>query len=178
MAKARKASIKETPPAEVEYSLALAQLICDRIAEGESTIKIGRDPAMPSKRTIMYWLSRHEEFQALYAIATELRGEALVEEGLEIIDDASRDYVARKNADGSEGEPIVDHEHVSRSKARADYRKWMAGQLHPKKYGDKVDLNHSGSIAVTDIDRPPRETREEWLARRTREMGAAAGPAD
>lgn len=50
---------------------------------------------------------------------------------------------------------------------------------------DKTDHEHSGELAVTDtVDRPPNETREEWIARRKRilatdtAMGAAARPAN
>ena len=42
-----------------------------------------------------------------------------------------------------------------------------------------LPLQHSGEIAGTlriehTIDRPPDETREQWLARRSRELGLGA----
>lgn len=40
-------------------------------------------------------------------------------------------------ADNGEGDP-------KRDRLRVDTRKWLASKLKPKKYGDKVDLTHSG----------------------------------
>lgn len=38
-----------------------------------------------------------------------------------------------------------------------------------------TQLQHSGGVSLTDrVDRPPRETREEWIARRQRELGPLA----
>ena len=37
------------------------------------------------------------------------------------------------------------------SKLRVETRKWIASKLKPKKYGDKVQTEHSGSVAITPI---------------------------
>ncbi len=37
-------------------------------------------------------------------------------------------------------------EHVQRSRLRIDTRKWLAGKLKPKKYGDRINLDHAGEI--------------------------------
>jgi hypothetical protein len=34
----------------------------------------------------------------------------------------------------------------------SDNRKWLLSKLAPKKYGDKLDLNHGGKIAVAKTD--------------------------
>lgn len=44
-------------------------------------------------------------------------------------------------ADGTD-EPDV-------KRVRIDTRKWLLAKLQPKKYGDRVDLNHGGAVAVT-----------------------------
>ena len=41
-----------------------------------------------------------------------------------------------------DGKKTLDHEHVQRSRLRVDTRKWAAGKLAPKRYGDKVQ--HTG----------------------------------
>jgi len=43
---------------------------------------------------------------------------------------------------------------VQRSKLRVDARKFRAVKLAPKKYGDKIDMNHGGTLTVT-VDRSP-----------------------
>ncbi len=42
---------------------------------------------------------------------------------------------------------------VAGLRLKSDNRKWLLSKLAPKKYGDKLDLAHSGSIArpVTDL---------------------------
>lgn len=39
---------------------------------------------------------------------------------------------------------------LSRARELAIHRRWRAKALNPKKYGDKVDLNHGGKIDLTD----------------------------
>ncbi len=66
-----------------------------------------------------------------------MQADALFDEALEIADDASGDWT--KDAKGNK---VLDHEHVQRSRLRVDTRKWAAGKMAPKRYGDK--LQHTG----------------------------------
>ncbi len=121
------------------YTDALAVKICRRIAEGESLRKVCRDASMPDKMTVLRWLAYEEkaEFRAQYARAREMQADALFDEALEIADDASGDWTTTED-----GKKVLDHEHVQRSRLRVDTRKWAAGKLAPKKYGDR--LQHTG----------------------------------
>ena len=58
---------------------------------------------------------------------------------LEIADDASRDWVTKKNADGSTYQ-VFDGEHVQRARLRIDSRKWLMSKMAPKKYGDRIEV--------------------------------------
>lgn len=97
--------------------------VLEHITEGKSLRAIGKIKGMPSKATIMRWLNEDEEFQDQYARAKEEQADVLFEDVLEIADMATPEEVA-----------------VAR--LRIDARKWMAGKLRPKKYGDKLDLTH------------------------------------
>ena len=122
------------------YTDALAVKICRRIAEGESLRKVCLDSDMPDKMTVLRWLANFEEkaeFRAQYARAREMQADALFDEALEIADEASEDWTTAKD-----GTRVLDHEHVQRSRLRVDTRKWAAGKLAPKRYGDK--LQHTG----------------------------------
>jgi hypothetical protein len=47
---------------------------------------------------------------------------------------------------------------------RVDARKWKASKLAPKRYGDKMDLNHSGNLKIEGVRRTiydPRHTDSE-----------------
>lgn len=132
------------------YSKALADRICQRLAEGESLRNICRDPDMPGRAVVHRWLAdpNKTEFRDRYAQACELRAELMFEEILDIADDGSADY--KISEDGEEFR--LDQEHVQRSKLRIDARKWVLARMAPKKYGDKVDHQHSGQIAILDKD--------------------------
>ncbi len=121
------------------YSDALAVEICRRIAERESLRKICADPDMPDKTTVLRWLAAKEnaEFRTQYAHAREMQADTLFDEALEIADETSDDWITTED-----GKKVLDHEHVQRSRLRVDARKWAAGKLAPKRYGDK--LQHTG----------------------------------
>ena len=125
------------------YTEALAAKICRRLAEGETLRSVCRDKAMPDKATILRWLAdkKKADFREQYVYAREMQADALFDEALEIADDASGDWSTDKD-----GKKVLDHENIQRSRLRVDTRKWAAGKMAPKKYGDKLDLG--GSIGL------------------------------
>lgn len=133
------------------YTSELAAAICDRLATGESLRAICSEDAMPCKATIFIWLSRHAEFLDQYARAREAQADFLAEEIIEIADDGSRDYT-EKVIDGRTT-LVVDHDHIQRSRLRVDARKWAASKMAPKKYGERIQAEHSGAVDVglTDL---------------------------
>lgn len=110
--------------------------ILDRISDGESLRKICCDDAMPGQTTVYRWLRENEEFRQQYASARELQADTLFDETLDIADDATNDWMER-HAEGSVSWK-ENGEAIRRSQLRIDTRKWMAGKLKPKKYGDKT----------------------------------------
>ncbi len=125
------------------YTEALAAKICRRLADGEPLRSICRDKVMPDKATVLRWLAdkAKADFRDQYAHAREMQADALFDEVLEIADDVSGDWSTDKD-----GKKSLDHEHVQRSRLRVDTRKWAAGKMAPKRYGDKLDLG--GSIGL------------------------------
>ncbi len=121
------------------YTEALAAKICARLAEGETLRSICRDEAMPDKATVLRWLADEAkaDFRDQYAHARDMQADALFDEALEIADDASGDWTVDKD-----GKKVLDHEHIQRSRFRVDTRKWAAGKMAPKRYGDKIQ--HTG----------------------------------
>jgi hypothetical protein len=46
---------------------------------------------------------------------------------------------------------------VNRDRLKVDSLKWMLGKMLPKKYGDKVEMEHTGGVTlVHSIPRPVR----------------------
>lgn len=129
-----------------EYSPEVAAEICERLALGESLRMICQSQEMPGISSVIRWLAKEEnaEFRAQYARAREAQADALFDEILEIADDGSNDWMERKNADDQSLGWRENGEALRRSQLRVDARKWMAGKLQPKKYGEKVLNEHAG----------------------------------
>lgn len=105
--------------------------ICDRISNGESLRAICSDAGMPAASTVFLWLDEDATFSEHYARAREAQADALFDEILSIADEEKED--------------------VQRSRLRVDARKWMAGKLKPKKYGDKLELEHGGQVSLVPV---------------------------
>lgn len=135
------------------YTQELADLICERLADGESLRSICRDESMPDKATVCRWLAKHQDFRDQYAHAREMQADSLFDENLDIADNANNDWMERFG-EGNEGWQI-NGEAIQRSKLRIDTRKWMAGKLAPKKYGDKqqIDMNvYNHETALDELE--------------------------
>ena len=130
-----------------------ADLICEQLIAGRSLRSICDDEGMPAGSTVCRWLADNEPFRKQYAAAREAQADTLADEILDIADDARNDWMDRQV--GEDTVRVLDHEHVSRSKLRLDARRWLAGKLAPKKYGDKMALvgGDAGDapIAITSI---------------------------
>ena len=124
-----------------DYSDETADVICERIADGESLKDICADVDLPNRATVYRWLAAHKTFSDMYARAREEQADTLADEIVSISDDGARDY-----GQTEDGREVVNHDHIARSRLRVDARKWVAAKLKPRKYGDKVELEHSGSL--------------------------------
>ena len=109
-------------------------MICEGIADGRSLRSICEAEDMPSKSAVFRWLGVNEAFRDQYARARESQADVLFDEILSIADDGKNDTYATEDGER------VNHEVIARSKLRVDARKWMAGKLRPKVYGEKLEL--------------------------------------
>lgn len=115
--------------------------ILDKISVGKSLREICAVKGMPSESLVRKWAVQDEAFGAQYARAREAGMEALADEILQIADSQEGDVLVTED-----GREIVNHDAIQRAKLRVDTRKWLMSKIAPKKYGDKLDLNHSGII--------------------------------
>src|SRR5690606_532057 len=92
---------KKTAGRPSDYSEALVDAICERIANGESLRSICSDDDMPSKTSVFNWLAKHPEFLTKYARAREVQAEALADEMIDIADNGTNDWMEKRNADGA-----------------------------------------------------------------------------
>lgn len=108
--------------------------IFQRIASGQSIRAALADDWLPGWTTVNKRLAADPTFAARYARAREEQADKLFEECLEIAD--QYDASAEKLEGGTD--------HINRARLRIDTRKWMAGKLRPKVYGDKLELGGTG----------------------------------
>jgi hypothetical protein len=132
-------SLPEYPPRRVgaptTYTPAIAQLICDRLENGELLAQILDDEGMPARQVVHQWLDNVPAFADRYARARSHQATALAERA---VAEAWRD---------------LEPQHVNRARLRFDSAKWMASRLDPGKWGDKAHVNVNVNDAATNEHR-------------------------
>ena len=103
------------------FSQDVADAICQEIMAGKSLREICTREDMPATSTVYEWLSRDAEFADHYAHAREIQADVLADEIIHIADTEPDAQKARN---------------------RIDARKWLSSKLRPKKFGDRVELDH------------------------------------
>lgn len=132
------------------YTPELGAAICDLIVDGLSVREIGARAEMPEARTIWRWAASNDEFRQHYAQAMEIRADRMAEEIISIADDGTNDWMERQS-DDEKAMYVLNGEHVQRSRLRVDARKWVAAKMQPHKYGDRQQIEHSGSLTLEQL---------------------------
>lgn len=119
------------------YSQELADAICAHMAEGPSLRKacevIGVHPS-----TFMDWVKDRPALAEQYARARSM--------GRAIRFEALREIAASEPERDQNGR--IDPGWVAWKRLHIDAEKWSLSKEEPKKYGDKLELDHKGRIAV------------------------------
>jgi hypothetical protein len=102
-----------------EFTQEVADLICERIADGESLRKICAEDQMPDRSTVRRWLAQQPEFRVHYAHAREQQADVYAERIIEEAETAQDAAIGR---------------------LRMDALKWAASKLAPKRYGEKLQV--------------------------------------
>lgn len=82
---------------------------------------------MPTAQTVYNWLLKYPSFFEQYAQACEIDADLTFDELVALSDKATA-----KDAQAM--------------KLRIDTRKWVLSKRMPKKYGDRLELEHSGEV--------------------------------
>lgn len=113
-----------------------------RIANCEFIHKIAESYEM-SAGSLHTWLNARPE---MYARAREQQADKLVADMLQIADDGLNDTYQDDN-----GNVRTDQDVIGRSRLRVEARKWLAGKMNAKKYGDRLNLDAEVKFAdMTD----------------------------
>ncbi len=135
-----------------KYTDKLAQAVCKRIMTGSSLVDTCKDPALPSKPTVLRWLGdpRLPHFREMYYHARRIQAELRIDEMYEIADNTEYDWTETFNKKGESNGWKPNSEAIGRSRIRIDLRKWHAAKMIPRIYGEKVDVTHevTGDLAA------------------------------
>ncbi len=116
------------------------------LAEGKHSIRsICEMPGMPTRATIFTWVRENPEFSALYHEARDLQMHGFVDDTV---------YIADNEKD------------VAKARTQIDTRRWVAGRLLAKYYGDRIEHEHTANVTTTNINLLESLTPEEREALR------------
>lgn len=128
--------------APVRYSPEVADAILERISAGKSLREVCRADGMPNEASVREWaFDDREGFGTRFARATMVGCAGLADEILEIADRAS------------------DKDSAAAARVQVDARKWLLSKLLPKIYGDKLAVEHSGTVSFAALLSEARQRR-------------------
>ena len=156
------------------YTTELADEICTRLANGESLRSICRDDHIPARITVVDWIIKNREgFADQYAHARDVGLDVMADQLLDI--SATPLKAAKKKftrvvagpvpEDGDDNDErnlgteieTTTGDAVDRARLHADTLKWYLSKLAPKRYGDKIAVEHSGSVSIEEKLRAGRK---------------------
>ena len=143
------------------YTPELGDLICERLAAGETLVSIcDSDPAMPGRTTVYAWMDTHKDFGTRCARAREAQAE--------FMDHRILGVAGRVES----GELAPDAARVVLSALQ-----WRAAKLAPKTYGERIEHQHQGKLEHYVVQVPTTAaTVDEWLTSTLSSGGPAPAP--
>lgn len=146
---AKKVAVKAAPLPKgrpSSYTEAIANAICDQLADGGSLNAICKQPGMPTETTVRSWaMDDYNGFSSKYTRARELGYSRLAEEILEI---ANTPIIGVKTINKATGTETTEADMIEHRRLQVDTRKWMLSKMLPKLYGDKVAVEHGGKVGM------------------------------
>lgn len=128
------------------YDPEKAKRIIEQLSDGVPLRVICRQDDMPAWRTVYDWIAKDAELSAHITRARDLGYDAIAEECLDIADEVSGDYTETDKG------MVYNAEHVQRSKLKIETRLKLLAKWNPKKYGDRIHTEHSGTVSLANLD--------------------------
>lgn len=123
------------------FSQEKAEQVCQLVADGASLRRACTETGV-NKATFLLWCKERSELADQYARARETGMDAEFEDLAAVgEEEPERDDKGR-----------IDAGWVQWKRLQIDAKKWALSKKAPKKYGDKLDLNHSGAVRFEKIE--------------------------
>lgn len=128
--------------------------ICNRVINEKTSFNIAVEESQINYATFFNWMVKSDKLKELYNYAREVRADVLFEEIVTIADtpiDGEKTKISEK------GIEIIKGDMTEHRKLQIDARKWVVAKMQPKKYGDRIDQNISGSLSIIEVKPPIQE---------------------
>lgn len=134
------------------YNPEIASEICEALAYSDKSLDwlCANRSSFPPSGTVFRWMENHAEFRESYLRAKERQADYLFDQCTEISDDDSLD---KENP-----------AQVQRARLRIETRKWVAGKLRPKAYGESKTLTVDANLNVQQSTVDMRQLAPEHRA--------------
>lgn len=146
-------------PEKPDYGDTLeAQIIADMVSDGITLIKACRDLGI-SHTGIYAKINGSAKFAAMMETAREAGYDVIADGCFDIADDTTSDMIEVETRNGPK--IVVDREHIQRSKLRIETRLKLLAKWHPKRYGEKLQVEtKSANVQIPISDDPVEAARE------------------
>lgn len=123
-----------------------AQMIADYVSEGMPLAAAARMLGIERRQTVYERMDASPRFREMMEKAREAGFDALAEDCLDIADHTADDYFDNGK---------LNKEAVMRSKLRVETRLKLLSKWHPRKYGDKLQVEQkTATVAIPVTDDP------------------------
>lgn len=174
--KPKKAAPKQEAPRPAgrpsDFTPELGTAICTRLIEIGSLRKVCEEDGMPDKSTVFRWLLKAEEtgateelrsFRDQYARARQIAKDYQFDEHWDDLRETALSPVLVDGVPllGPDGKIVmaVTSQSVALARLKHDAWKWQASKENPKKYGDKIEMEHSGTIQTMSDEQVDRRMK-------------------
>lgn len=124
------------------------------VADGQTLRSFCRLPGMPSRPTIDRWRAEDPVFASRFARAREAGADVIAEEALAIADTPQSGKIITTDKDGKK---TVTEDMLGHRRLQVETRIKLLAKWFPQRYGDRVEVEHSGKIELAEAMRKARE---------------------
>jgi hypothetical protein len=125
-----------------------------RDVHGGLSVRKAIDKSHAQSADFYLHINGDKEAESRYARAKSAQLEAIADEIVQLADESREGSKTRETKDGTF---IETGDMVERTRLQIDTRKWLLSKLAPKKYGDRLELDHRGEGFAITI-KPPEKT--------------------
>lgn len=127
--------------------------IFEQLEEGVSLSECCRQKGAMSRSRVLAWVEQDQDVQDRYARARERGHDALADKLLRVADTPVQGSTVtiEKRADGTTTK-TVNRDAVEHRRLQVDAYKWLLSKWSPKKYGEKLDIQHTVPVLLHTVD--------------------------